>query len=157
MKMRSWRPVTILLTVLVLQSSPATAEKMPNFAQSRLAIETGAGRHVFQVEIARTPQQLSFGLMYRRRLPADAGMLFDYHPPQPVAMWMKNTFIPLDMLFIAADGRITRIAARTVPHSLDVIASKKPVRAVLELNAGTASRLGIKTGDVVRHEIFESR
>ena len=88
------------------------------------------------------------------KLARDAGMLFDYGRVQPAAMWMKNTFIPLDMLFIGEDGNIVRIAQRTVPHSLAVVASVEPVRAVLELKGGSAARFGIKPGDRVRHEIF---
>ncbi|HEX6979549.1 MAG TPA: DUF192 domain-containing protein, partial [Alphaproteobacteria bacterium] len=88
--------------------------------------------------------------------PADAGMLFDFKRDQPVSMWMRNTRIPLDMLFIARDGRIVNIAQRTVPFSEATIQSKGAVRAVLELNGGTAQRLGIRPGDTVRHPIFRN-
>jgi uncharacterized membrane protein (UPF0127 family) len=122
--------------------------------QTRLVIEGIAGPHIFQVELAATEKERQVGLMYRRKLARDAGMLFDYLTPQPVAMWMKNTYIPLDMLFIAADGRVVNIAKRTVPHSLASIASAGRVRAVLELSAGTTDRLDIKPGDLVRHRVF---
>jgi len=92
--------------------------------------------------------------MYRRKMAADAGMLFVYPSDAPVSMWMKNTFIPLDMFFIGSDGRITHIAERTVPQSTELIGSYGPVRGVLELNGGTASRLGIKPGDRVIHRLF---
>jgi uncharacterized membrane protein (UPF0127 family) len=95
------------------------------------------------------------GLMYRRTMPANAGMLFLYDNGSRVTMWMSNTYIPLDMLFIAADGRITHIVERTVPMSTELIGSNGPVRAVLELNGGTASRLGIEVGDKVRHPAFQ--
>jgi uncharacterized membrane protein (UPF0127 family) len=120
-----------------------------SFPVETLAIETASGQQKFTVEVARTPRQHSQGLMFRRRLAPDAGMIFVYRRLEPVAMWMKNTFIPLDMLFIGADRRIVHIVERTVPHSTETIESGKPVLFVLELNAGTVSRLGIKTGDVV--------
>lgn len=92
--------------------------------------------------------------MYRRRLGRDAGMLFIYRPPEQVAMWMKNTLIPLDMLFIAADGRIVKIVQRTVPRSLESIPAGQPVSAVLELNGGTSARLKLAVGDRILHPAF---
>ena len=121
---------------------------------SSVSIETAAGEHRFTVEVAATVSHRSRGLMYRRSLAPDAGMLFDYRQPQPVAMWMANTLIPLDMLFIGADGRIVNIAERTVPQSRMPIPSAGTVRAVLELNGGTVDRLGIRPGDRVKHAIF---
>lgn len=111
-------------------------------------------QHVFKVESAQTPEMRALGLMFRRDLAADAGMLFDFGQAQPVSMWMKNTLIPLDMLFIDADGRIVNIAERTVPGSLAGISSQGPVRFVLELNGGTAARLGLRAGDRVRHALI---
>ena len=102
------------------------------------------------MEVARTGRQQAQGLMFRRRLAADAGMLFVYRRVAPVSMWMRNTYIPLDMLFIAADGTITHIAQRTTPHSLETISSTGQVKSVLELNAGTTARLKIRIGDKVR-------
>ncbi|MCS6854120.1 MAG: DUF192 domain-containing protein, partial [Elioraea sp.] len=123
-----------------------------------LAIITRDGRrHVFRVEVARTPDQQTVGLMFRESVPEDGGMLFDWGSPRESSMWMKNTLVSLDMLFIAADGRIHRIAERTVPHSLAPISSRGPVRATLELAAGTAERLGIRVGDRVEHPIFSTR
>ena len=119
-----------------------------------LTIETAAGKRQFDVEVARSPGQHAQGLMFRRRLAADAGMLFVYRRVEPVAMWMQNTFIPLDMLFIGADRRIGHIVERTVPLSTETIESVKPASSVLELNAGTVSRLGIKPGDVVASPAF---
>jgi uncharacterized membrane protein (UPF0127 family) len=89
------------------------------------------------------------GLMFRRSLAADAGMLFLYDRAQPVAMWMKNTYIPLDMIFIGADGRVHRIAKRTEPFSTDVISSEGDVQGILEVNAGIADAIGLKPGDEV--------
>lgn len=124
------------------------------FANAPLTIETAAGERKFTVEVARTRGQHSQGLMFRRRLAADAGMLFVYRQVKPVAMWMRNTLIPLDMLFIGADRRIVHIAERTVPMSTETIESREPVSSVLELNAGTVSRFGIRPGDVVTSPAF---
>ena len=106
------------------------------------------------VELADTGEERAIGLMFRRDLGPDRGMLFDYRRTQPVAMWMKNTYLPLDMLFIADDGRVVTIGEDSVPGSLDTIASAGPVRAVLEINAGTVARLGIAPADRVIHRIF---
>jgi uncharacterized protein len=116
---------------------------------SRLTIDSGQGAETFSVELATTPDQMQVGLMFRQDLAPDAGMLFVYPSEQQVAFWMKNTVIPLDMLFIAGDGKIRRIVERTIPLSTAVIPSVDEVRAVLEVNGGTVARLGIKPGDVV--------
>lgn len=122
-----------------------------------LAVLSGGKRHVFQVEVADTDAERAQGLMYRRSLPAERGMLFDFKVTQPVSMWMRNTYLPLDMLFIRADGTIARIAADTEPLSERTISSGEPVLAVLELNAGTARRLGIRPGDRIEHPLFAGR
>jgi uncharacterized protein len=119
-----------------------------------LAIVGQGTRHVFQVEVARTPPDREQGLMYRQSMPADQGMLFDFGRVEPVAMWMRNTYIPLDMLFIRPDGSIARVAENAEPLSLRTVPSGEPVLAVLELNGGTARRLGIKAGDRVEHSLF---
>lgn len=130
-------------------------QKNLSFKKDTLQVvkQTG-GRYRFQIELARTPAQRQQGLMFRERLAADEGMLFDYERPQPIAMWMKNTYVPLDMIFIDADGTITHIAKRAVPFSLQPISSNGPVRAVLEVNGGITDHLGIRIGDEVRHAIF---
>ena len=125
------------------------------FERSEIVIESRGGDHTIKIEIARSREQLMLGLMYRRSLAPDSGMLFDYTRTQNVEMWMKNTLIPLDMLFIDGAGRIVKIRERLVPGSLENISSSVPVRGELELNGGTVSRLGISQGDKVRHEIFE--
>ena len=137
---------TVLAAVQVATGGQALGDEK---GHGRLTINSGDEKHEFRVEIARTERQQSRGLMYRRQLPADAGMLFVYKPPVRAAMWMKNTFIPLDMLFIGNGNRIVKIAERTMPLSHKIISSPVPVRGVLEVNAGTASRLGIRTGDRV--------
>ena len=134
----------------------AQARGFVTFETSEIVIETRDGkRHDFRVELALTGRQRMQGLMYRPKLAPGAGMLFDYGRETPVTMWMKNTMVPLDMLFIAADGVIVNIAERTVPGSLTQIPSDGPVRAVLEINAGATARLGIKPGDRVSHRIFD--
>ena len=122
-----------------------------------LEIATKTGVHVFAVELAVTPEQQSKGLMFRRELPEGQGKLFDFQREQPASFWMKNTYISLDMIFIRADGRILRIAENTVPLSEALVSSGGPVRAVLEVIAGTARKLGIAAGDRVAHPIFGGR
>jgi uncharacterized membrane protein (UPF0127 family) len=135
--------LTLLAAALV--GTPAGA-----IEPGSLAIETGAGaRHRFEVEIVTTPEDIERGLMFRDAMAPDHGMLFDLGEARPVSFWMRNTRLPLDMLFIAEDGRIIGITPDAVPYSEDLIPSPGPVRAVLELNAGTAERLGIAAGDRV--------
>ena len=119
-----------------------------------LTIETAHGVQRFHVEIADNNAEREQGLMYRRSMGADHGMLFDFNPPQQVSFWMHNTFLPLDIIFIGQDGRILNIAANATPFSDDNIPSAGPVRGVLELNAGRAAALDILPGDRVRHRIF---
>jgi uncharacterized membrane protein (UPF0127 family) len=127
---------------------------LQQFQTSELTIISATGSHRFKVELAETLAQMTQGLMFRTSLAPDAGMLFDYKQPTVATMWMRNTLIPLDMLFVDAQGRIVNIHQRAVPLSLDVISAAAPVRVVIELNGGTASRLGIEPGDQVIHAIF---
>jgi uncharacterized protein len=120
-----------------------------------LTLRTATGEIPIQIEVTETEQDKSVGLMFRTELAADAGMLFPYSPPQEVTMWMKNTYIPLDMVFIRADGTVHRIQARTEPFSETTIASGGPVTAVLELAGGAAEKLGLKPGDKVIHRHFK--
>ena len=122
--------------------------------QETVTIVTASGDRTFLVELANTPGERERGLMFRKRLAEDHGMLFDFEHDEDVHMWMKNTLIPLDMIFIKADGRIRRIEENTEPGSLRPISSGGPVRAVLELNAGTSKKYGIVPGDRVIHRIF---
>jgi uncharacterized protein len=135
-------------------AQPVNVQQRITFPTAELTIESGGKRHKFNVEFADTDERRALGLMYRTTLAADAGMLFDFKVDQPVAMWMRNTRLPLDMLFITRDGRIANIAQRTVPFSETSIYSSGPVRGVLELNGGTAERLGLKPGDRVIHPMF---
>jgi uncharacterized protein len=122
-----------------------------------LEIVTKSGVQVFSVEMATTEQEKETGLMYRKELPDGKGMLFDFSPEQQVSMWMKNTYIPLDMIFIRADGRILRIAENTEPESTRIISSGGLAKGVLEVIAGTAKKYGIQPGDRVAHPLFNGR
>jgi len=140
--------------------APAWAEPAPAAQAASLeALEIASSKGVvtFEVEVARTDEQRTTGLMYRKSLGERAGMLFDFKVDQPVYMWMKNTYIPLDMLFIRADGSIARIAVMTTPLSTETISSGEPVRAVLEIAGGQARKLGIKAGDRVAHPVFSGK
>jgi uncharacterized protein len=122
-----------------------------------LEIVTKSGVHVFSVEMATTEEEKTTGLMYRKELPEGKGMLFDFTPEQEVSMWMKNTYIPLDMIFIRADGRILRIAENTEPLSTKIIPSRGLAKGVLEVIGGTAQKYGIAPGDRVAHPLFNNR
>lgn len=150
-----WLLLALWVGMATVVAGPA--EAMERFATSSLSVETGSGRvYRFTVELALTPQQQAQGLMFRESMAPDAGMLFVYSHPQTAAFWMKNTLIPLDMLFIAPDGRVVNIHERAVPHSEDAIRSDGPVLGILEINGGMANRLGIRPGDRVRHPVFGS-
>jgi uncharacterized membrane protein (UPF0127 family) len=116
-----------------------------------VVLETDSGPHSYSVEIATTDGERARGLMFRRTLPEASGMLFLYDEPQRVDMWMRNTYIPLDMVFITADGRVDRIETNTEPFSTDIIMSDGEVVGVLELNAGQAVKIGLQPGDRVIH------
>jgi uncharacterized membrane protein (UPF0127 family) len=115
-----------------------------------LTVQSDGKTHRFTVEVARTPQEQAQGLMFRTELAPDAGMIFPFPSLKPASFWMKNTVIPLDIIFVRADGSIESIAANTVPYSLDAVSSNGPVAAVLELAGGRAAELGIEPGDTVK-------
>ncbi len=149
----------VMFALIAAGLAPAVARAQPaniTFTKSELFIESGGKRHHFFVEMADTDERRALGLMYRTQLAADAGMLFDFKKDQDVAMWMRNTRIPLDMLFIRKDGVVANIAQRAVPFSEATIQSAGAVRAVLEVNGGTAERLGLKSGDRVIHPLFRN-
>lgn len=131
---------------------PPPAVKM---AVESLEIVTATGAHRLRVEVARTPDQRERGLMFRTSLPSDGGMLFDFREERPVAMWMKNTPLSLDMIFVSRFGRVVSVALGAEPYSERVISSGGPALAVIELAAGAAQRLSIAVGDTVKHPIFE--
>jgi hypothetical protein len=126
-------------------------------ATAPLSIRTDEGTHAFKVEIADTPEAIRQGMMFRESMAPDAGMLFDFGEVRDVSMWMKNTLISLDMLFIDADGRVIAIAHNAVPGSTRSLGPGVPVRAVLEIPGGRARALGIQPGHTVQHPIFASR
>jgi len=130
------------------------AQGFATFNRSKLRVVTKSGKHEFIVETAVTDRQHSQGLMFRQSLAKNAGMLFDYKVPTSITMWMKNTFIPLDMIFIGNDGGVINVVQRAIPFSESVISSLGKARGVLEVNGGTASRLGIMPGDKILHRIF---
>jgi hypothetical protein len=143
-------PLSRFFSILVLGAILAFIRPAAATDFSVLTIETTKDKQSFMVELATTPDQMRVGLMFRSDLPADGGMLFIYPSEQQVQFWMQHTVIPLDMLFIGADGHIKHIAQRTIPLDETPIPSVEPVKSVLEVNGGTVERLGIKTGDMVR-------
>ena len=128
---------------------------IPILALSRanLSVISAEDTHHFIVELAKTPTEKRQGLMYRSSLPIDQGMLFLFKKPKKLTMWMKNTNIPLDMLFISSDGKVDQVTPNTTPHSLSYISSKSPVIAVLEINAGLSEKYGIKAGDRIQIDL----
>ncbi len=141
-----------VLTALALIAAPVVfADPME---VTPLTVRSADTDHVFSVEIANDDEEISYGLMHRDSMDADSGMLFDFGRMRETSMFMKDTLIPLDMLFISVDGTIEMIARNTVPGSLRTISPGKPVRGVLELNGGRAAELGLQPGDTVVHAIF---
>jgi uncharacterized membrane protein (UPF0127 family) len=149
---RFWIAMAAVLALCALTGFGARAASI-----EPLEIVTRNGVHVFSVEMATTDKERETGLMYRKELPDGKGMLFDFSPEQQISMWMKNTFISLDMIFIRADGRILRIAENTEPQSLNIISSGGLAKGVLEVIAGTAQKYGIAPGDRVAHPLFKPR
>lgn len=121
-----------------------------------LSIVTDQSTHSFVVELANDPDEIQTGLMHRESMEKAAGMLFDFGQPRAASMWMKNTLISLDMLFIGAEGEVIAVAHNTVPGSLRTVGADVPVKGVLEINGGLAAELGIEPGDTVKHEIFKN-
>jgi hypothetical protein len=151
----------LLAAALLPAASPALAREpalleLSSYPRSTLTIHGSGSGHVFRVWIADTPERQQQGLMFVRDLPADEGMLFVNQDPRPMSMWMKNTYIALDMLFVDSRGRILRIFERTVPQSLETLGHSEPVRAVLELRGGEVARRGLKVGDRVEHAAFRA-
>ncbi len=141
-------PAALMAGCALAQSSEVT------FKKSSLVVVTASREIKFDVELALNDAERARGLMYREKLGPYDGMLFDFYQDAPVSFWMKNTLIPLDMVFIAGDGTIKHDHANAVPLSTEAIPSQFPVRAVLEINGGSARLLGIKPGDKVKHPIF---
>ncbi|SHH21501.1 DUF192 domain-containing protein [Bradyrhizobium erythrophlei] len=153
LRARFWLPIAAAMVAFFALAAPAA--QAATFEP--LEIVTKSGVQVFSVEMATTEQEKETGLMYRKEVPDGKGMLFDFSPPQEVSMWMKNTYVSLDMIFIRADGRILRIAENTEPMSTKIISSQGPAKGVLEVVAGTAKKYGIEPGDHVGHPLFNGR
>jgi uncharacterized protein len=145
-----------LIASFALASCASSAGPSASLPLETIHIDTAGGPKAFTVEIAADAASQERGLMYRRDMPAYAGMLFDFHKEERVSFWMKNTPLPLDMLFIRADGTVSSVEPNAVPFSTDSIPSAEPVRAVLEINGGEALALGIKPGDRIHAAIFEA-
>jgi uncharacterized protein len=148
---------SVVFVILALVALPMAASRAPAAEQGTLEIVTKSGVRTFSVELAVTDEERAKGLMFRKEVPEGYGMLFDFKQEQPVSMWMKNTLVSLDMIFIKNDGRIARIAENTKVESEDIIGSGQQVRAVLEVVAGTAKKYGIAAGDKVAYPIFSGR
>jgi len=152
------RPAFALLVLVMGLLLPAArasnAESLASQKLQAVTVVTQNGDQTFTAEFASTPAQRARGLMFRTRLPERQGMLFDFRRDQEIRMWMKNTLIPLDMIFIQSDGRIHRIEQNTKPGSLRLISSNGAVRAVLEMRAGTSKKFGVTVGDRVIHPLF---
>lgn len=141
--------ILLLWPLAVLAQEPAKLEP--------ITITTDLAATLITAEIADTPELRERGLMFRHIMPQDQAMLFDFGEPRPAAMWMKNTYMSLDMLFVREDGTIAAIAENTVPKSLDTVSVQEPVKGVVELAAGTVKRLGIHQNDKVFHRIFKTK
>jgi uncharacterized membrane protein (UPF0127 family) len=148
---RSWAALFVVVLAMLASSllDPASAMR-----RETLKLVTAQGEHTIDVEITETPEEKAQGLMFRSKLADTSGMLFFYEQPQEITMWMRNTYIPLDMVFIRADGTVHRIEPRTEPLSEAIIASRGSVVACLELAGGAAGQLGLKPGDRVLHQLF---
>ena len=146
--------LAFLAFALAACASEPSQSDAAGLALEKIVIDTASGPKPFTVEIAATPDSQERGLMYRTQMAPDAGMLFDFRHSQMASFWMKNTILPLDMLFVRQDGTISTITADAKPYSLDIISSLEPVRAVIEINGGRAKALGIAAGDKVHAGIF---
>ena len=144
----------LALSVAAMITSQTVAQDVARIEP--LSVVSSSSATLFSAEIADTDELRERGLMFRHVLPKDSAMLFDFGKPRPAAMWMKNTYISLDMLFVRADGTIAALAENTEPFSTQIISVEEPVKGVVELAAGTVKRLGIKRDDKVYHEIFKT-
>jgi uncharacterized membrane protein (UPF0127 family) len=156
--MRGVRVALATLAVVVAVPAPAylstpITTAQPQLALMPLVLVTATGKHRYQVELAATADQQEIGLMFRRKMAPDRGMLFPFDPPRTVNFWMENTILPLDLVFVAPDRTVLNIAAHAKPYSRDIIGSTGTAAAVLELNAGEAARIGLRPGDKVDYKL----
>ena len=157
MRFREFPIVMMRVTLAAVALSIGGAGTVAAAPLEDLDLVSASGPHRFHVEVMRTEPELEHGLMDRRYLPPDRGMLFDFKQSKPVMMWMKNTYIPLDMVFIGADGRVVSTAQNTEPLSERIIPSNGDALGVLEINAGTVAKIGLKPGDRVENGMFQPR
>lgn len=136
--------------LLALAAPVAARCPDPNLHRIAVTVTTASGEHRYRAELADTPDRQECGLMYRRQMPADAGMWFPVDPPRTASFWMKNTVLPLDIVFVGPNGRVVTVASNAKPYSENLIDSGGVIAAVLELNAGEAGRIGLKAGDRVK-------
>lgn len=141
---------------LLIVSATASSSAQATFPKGELSIKTADNYYDFDIELALDDSHRQYGLMFRTELPEMNGMLFVYDRRRELSMWMRNTFIPLDILFIDDEGKIMNIAENCQPRSLSLIRSEGRAKAVLEVNGGLTEKLGIKVGDVIIHETFEN-
>jgi uncharacterized membrane protein (UPF0127 family) len=151
-----FRHLLAALALIFVAAAPACAQlpDNPQGPTEAITITSGDKTHTFQVELADTDAETSMGLMNRAQMARDHGMIFDFGQPRETGMWMKNTLIPLDMLFLDTDGTVLAVAHNARPHSLRLITPGFAVKGVLEVNGGVAKELGLKPGDVVKHRMF---
>jgi len=145
----------LLIALLVGMMGATSAQAEMKMRRDMLTLHTASGAHRIEIEVAESDREKAYGLMFRQSLGDNEGMLFPYPTAHEITMWMRNTFISLDMIFIRADGTVHRIASDTEPHSERIIASEGDVTGVLEMKAGSARRLGLKTGDRVEYKHFK--
>ena len=149
---KSILPALISFVLIFIPANFAIAQSHEPI--DRLLIITATGKHAFALEIAKTNEERAKGLMYRKSMPQDHGMLFIFHDERPISMWMKNTLIPLDMIFLSGEGIVTSIVQDTTPLSEEIITSDRPAQAVIEVNAGVTKKIALAPGDKIRHPLF---
>lgn len=151
------RRLLMAVAALVFLSGCSPAEQAQRgLPKTEIVVDTAKGPAHLTVELATTDESRRKGLMFRTEMGADEGMLFDFHREMPASFWMKDTVLPLDMIFIRADGTVSTVSENAVPYSLEPVVSSEPVQAVLELNAGRARALGIQSGVKVHAKIFHN-
>jgi uncharacterized membrane protein (UPF0127 family) len=152
---KSWSRTALSVLLFLLAAAGFLGAPAAALKKQPLTFVTGSGSHAITVELADNDSTRSTGLMFRRSIGPDEGMLFIYNDEREISMWMKNTYITLDMIFVKRDGEISHIAANTEPFSEQIIPSEGPALGVIEMAAGSASRLGLKPGDRVKHPAFK--
>ena len=146
-----------LLSLLLIFVPENFAIAQSHDPSDHMLVTTATGKHTFTLEIAKTNEERAKGLMFRKSMPQDHGMLFIFHDARPISMWMKNTLISLDMIFVSGEGMVTSIIQHTTPLSEEIITSDQPAQAVIEVNAGVAQKIGLAPGDKIHHPLFPIR